>query len=101
VKGLFCEVPFDGICHFLCRFIVIHISPTKSGELTSHHPCRWKAYGAARCPEGIVCNTDVTTSESCSPWHDTLPSVDMSPIHYPGMLFRSMPRMLRVGFWRV
>jgi hypothetical protein len=30
-----------------CRFLVVSISPTRMGELNSHHqqsPCRWKAY---------------------------------------------------------
>jgi hypothetical protein len=51
---------------------VVHISPTRTGELTvttyrSHAGGR----GAARCPEGIVCDTGITTSVPCSLLHDT------------------------------
>jgi hypothetical protein len=39
VKCLHYRAPFDGICHLLSsRFLVVHISPTRAGELNSHHP---------------------------------------------------------------
>jgi hypothetical protein len=61
--------------HFFCRFLVVHISPTRTGELitTSTAPCGWKAYvqrGAAWCPEGIICDTAITTSVPCRSRHD-------------------------------
>jgi hypothetical protein len=91
-----------------CRCLVVHISPTRPGELNGHqhqqNPCGWKTYilrGAARCPEGIVCDTAVTTSVPCSLRHDAshLGLVDQSPVCWPWTL--PPPRRGRQGldFW--
>jgi hypothetical protein len=59
---------------FSCRFLVVHISPTRTEELVSHHqqsPIWWKTYkrrGAARCPEGIVAT--LPSPVPCSLRHD-------------------------------
>jgi hypothetical protein len=71
---------------------MVHISPRRTGELYSNHPqspMRVEGIdttGAARCPEGIVCNTAITISVPCGLRHDAshlglggLPSKDVNP----------------------
>jgi hypothetical protein len=87
------------VTFFCSRFLVVHISPTRTGEFNSHHlqsPMRWKVCirrGAACCPEGTVCDTAVTNSVPCCPRHDAsrlgfggpqpcLPSKDVIPLRY-------------------
>jgi hypothetical protein len=62
---------------FPCTFLVVRISPTRTGELkmstTSRAPWGCKPFirrGAARCPEGTVCDTGITTSVPRSLQHD-------------------------------
>jgi hypothetical protein len=74
---------------YFCRFLEVHISPTTTGELHSHHPHRWRHIymyiwrGTAWCPEGIICDTAITTSVSLSPWHNTLQTalVNQNPVN--------------------
>jgi hypothetical protein len=68
---------FEGFRHFFsCKFLVVYVSRTKRANCpntTRRAPCGWKPYirgGAARCPEGIVCDTAVTTSVPCSLHYD-------------------------------
>jgi hypothetical protein len=57
-----------------------------NGELNSHHlQSTWgcKAYirqGAARCPEGIVCDAAITTSVPCNRRHDDSTLAYQSPV---------------------
>jgi hypothetical protein len=55
---------------------MLHISTTRTKKLISHRqqsPMRVETYiwvDAALCPEGVVCDTAVTTSVPCSLRHD-------------------------------
>jgi hypothetical protein len=64
---------FIALTIFFCRSLMVHISPTWTGEFkvtTSRAPYRWKSYiwrGGAQCPKGIVC----LLPPHCGPRHDT------------------------------
>jgi hypothetical protein len=59
-----------------CILLAVHINSTRTGEINSHHqqsPIQLKGIhttDAALCPEGVVCNTAITTSVRCSLRHD-------------------------------
>jgi hypothetical protein len=112
---------------YLCSIIVHENQGTN--VTTCRAPCAWKVliwWVAAWCPEGIVSDTAITTSVSCSPWHDTshlgfggpehcLPSKAVTPLrnedakgfilegelHWTHMLFNIVPHLSHVQHWMV
>jgi hypothetical protein len=83
-----CEL-HKAFAFFSCRFHVVHISRTRTGELNSHHqqsPMRVEGtHMTGCCPEGIVCDTAVTTTLTCSlrQMPHTLSSVYRRPLCRP------------------
>jgi hypothetical protein len=109
LKSLFCRAPFEGFRHFFsCKFLVVYVSRTKRANCpntTRRAPCGWKPYvrrGAARCHEGIVCDTAVTTSVPCRLRYDAshLGFGGPEPFLRPRTLPLSATRKPMVGFWR-
>jgi hypothetical protein len=86
---------------FSCILHVVHISPTRTGELTvttSRASRGWKVYtrrGAARCPKGLSppqCHAAFGTMLH------TLASVDQSPVCHPRTFPPSATRTPRLNF---
>jgi hypothetical protein len=96
---------------FSCRFLMVHISRTRTLQLNSHYQqspmlvegIRYIRRGAARCPEGIVCDTAVTTSVPCSLRDNASHSGfgGPEPCLSSQDVTLSVMRTLRVGFLRV
>jgi hypothetical protein len=88
---------------FSLNIFMVHISPTRSRELNSHHPhspMRVEGIhttGWARCPGGTICDIAVATFGTMP---HTLASVVKSPVHHPGTSPPTATRTPRVGFWR-
>jgi hypothetical protein len=77
LKNQYYRASFDGFCPFFFRrFLVVPINPTRTEEFYTYHlqSPMWvegiHMTGASRCPEGIVCDTAVTTSVPCSLRHN-------------------------------
>jgi hypothetical protein len=70
-QGLFCRPHIDGFRHF-CTVILVHISPTRTGELNSHHkqsPMRVEGIHTTGCcpvPRRDGYDTAISTSVPCS-----------------------------------
>jgi hypothetical protein len=91
-----------------CRFIVVNISHTRTGELkllpsAEPHASGRHTYNRVLGSQKGSFAT-LLSPPQCHAAFGTMPhtlaSVDQSPVSHPRMLVSSMTRMPRVGFWR-
>jgi hypothetical protein len=107
-KSLHCRAPFDGIRHLPCRFLVLHISAIRSGELKS--PPAEPYDGGRHTYDEVLPGALKASFETISPTQGyaaigtmphTLASEDQSPVCRPRTLppRRGRPRLDFLGWF--